>query len=316
MDRIIQKVFLSITNRCNNQCLYCFQDKDEIIHDMPVELLENIFAELDILKVKKIILSGGEATLHSSFEDILNNLDNYMFEVGLFSNGIINDEVISLINRSKINPIYLSLDGTDDKYNQSRGSAKIEVIENCIKKLNKQIIIMNTLNAKNYINTQQFIEYCIKEEKVKKINFNPIKILHNSYQEMELTSEMLSFVNRKIGEYKKKCDLNMRSYYNSEEEVIMNCTAGKTSFAIDLNGDVSGCIFGSSICAEKFVVGNVFREKIVDIWEDEKRWDIFINSADSICEACFQFGKRCSGICCIEKYLAKTRMADCLCKMR
>ena len=26
MDRVIEKVFINITNRCNNQCSYCFQD--------------------------------------------------------------------------------------------------------------------------------------------------------------------------------------------------------------------------------------------------------------------------------------------------
>ena len=189
MDRVIEKVFINITNRCNNQCSYCFQDNSGSKKDMPVELLEKIFLELDDIKVNKVILSGGEASLHPQFDTILSILKKYKFTIGLFTNGLLSDEVIKLINESNISSIYLSLDGTNDNYNRSRGRAKVYIIEENLRKIKKKIIIMNTLNSQNYLNVEQFIEYCNRQNKIQKINFNPIKILHNSYQNMELTKK-------------------------------------------------------------------------------------------------------------------------------
>ena len=283
---------------------------------MPVELLEKIFLELDDIKVNKVILSGGEASLHPQFDTILSILKKYKFTIGLFTNGLLSDEVIKLINESNISSIYLSLDGTNDNYNRSRGRAKVYIIEENLRKIKKKIIIMNTLNSQNYLNVEQFIEYCNRQNKIQKINFNPIKILHNSYQNMELTKEMLCFVNKKINEKKEMCNMRMRSYYNLQDEIVMKCTAGISSMAIDSNGDVSGCIFGTSVCEAKYVMGNIFKEKIMDIWKDKQRWSVFFETSDSVCESCCNFGKKCTGLCCIEKYIVENRMGNYLCGMR
>lgn len=316
MVRNIEKVFLTITERCNNQCKYCFRNEIEKTHDMSMDSLNVILSELDSLNVKRVILSGGEVTLHPDFGLILKTIEKYRFDVSLFSNGIIGDKEINLINKSTVKTVYLSLDGTKDCYNETRGGATVSTIKNTIKKIDKKIAIMNTLSLNNYDNVEEFIHFCNNEQKIEKVNFNPIKILHNSYRHLELNSEILCSVNKKINEHKKNIRINTRSYYDHNTNSIMNCGAGRTSIAIDINGDVSGCIFGTSVSPDKFVVGNIFKEKLLNMWQDKSRWNIFLNCSDSVCKECPQLGEKCTGICCIEEYLVTNKEGKYLCKLR
>lgn len=317
MQKYIEKVYLMITNVCNNKCSYCFQEKKKTIEHIELSSFIDIINKLQKIHIKRLTLSGGEASLHPEFEKILNQLDNYDFEIDLFTNSILDRNTIEQINNSSINKVYISLDGSNDKYNYSRGKATIKTVEKCINSLNKEIVIMNTLNATNYMDVGNFLEYCSGFDNVIKVNFNPIKILHESYSELALTKNMLNDANKEICNFINNNKLKARSYYNCYSDVVMNCSAAKNSIAIDTNGDVSGCIFGSSVDKDIFIVGNIFKENLEDMWKDNNRWKIFDNVSDEQCSQCKNVNK-CTHICSIENYLVRksSNKYEYLCIMR
>ena len=108
MKRELEKVFLNITNACNNNCLYCFQEIPVDRIEMKYETIINLMDKLEKMKIKKLLISGGEPSLHQRFKDIINLADSYSFEVDLLTNGILDTEKIKLINNSNISRVYKS----------------------------------------------------------------------------------------------------------------------------------------------------------------------------------------------------------------
>ena len=169
---------------------------------------------------------------------------------------------------------------------------------------------MNTLNSNNYDDTLDFLNYCSSFKNVEKINFNPIKILHKSYENLRLTKEMVVYVNNVISEFSKTNPLKVRSYYSFHTEKIMNCCAGITSLSINYNGAVAGCIFGASMDDSDFIVGNIMKSDIEDLWNERSNWGkVFIENANE-CRNCGFFGKRCTGLCKIELKITSQNEAE------
>lgn len=317
VQKPIEKVYFTITNICNNKCSYCFQEKEKRGEDIALSEFGDILEILKSIPIKRLILTGGEASLHPDFGKILNLLDDCPFEMDLFTNGILSETAIAQINQSSVKRVYISLDGSDSHSNHSRGRATISVVEQSIEALNKEIVIMNTLHAQNYQNVSSFLSYCSHFGNVTKVNFNPIKILHESYSDLALTKNMLDEVNRKIAVFTVSSSLKVRSYYNCYSDVVMNCNAGENSIAIDINGDVSGCIFGSSVDRDVFVIGNLWEENLKDMWEDRKRWTMFDKTSDESCSRCSNVNQ-CTHICSMEHYFVKKSENEgaYLCAMR
>lgn len=303
MERKLEKVFLTISNVCNNKCLYCFQDGKKNNVNLNFETITSLITMLNKVNIKKLSISGGEPALHPQFIEILKYLECCDFEVNLFTNGILTDDKIAAINNSKISKVYVSLDGSNEKYNITRGVGNFHKIDSTIKRLKKNVVIMNTLNSSNYLNAQEFLLHCSRYENVVKINFNPIKILHNSYSNLALTKEMIQYVNEAVNEFRKNYSLEVRTYYNFYAEKIMNCSAGISSVAIDYNGDISGCIFGSSLDAPELIAGNIKEKEFEEIWNDESRWDIFTKINSDKCNNCNCQYEKCTGLCKIEMKL-------------
>ena len=104
---------IAVTNYCNLRCPYCFaedftqQEKEEISD----EQLTNILEFLSKDKISRIGVIGGEPTLHSNFNHILDILElfsknNSNIPIVIFTNGIelkryierLNNNITCLIN--------------------------------------------------------------------------------------------------------------------------------------------------------------------------------------------------------------------------
>lgn len=80
--------WLELTSKCNQKCIHCFMGKDLNLYDpFDINKLYTIIDNLYTLGIKQIVLTGGEATLHPNFSEILNYLANYNFEITLLTNG-------------------------------------------------------------------------------------------------------------------------------------------------------------------------------------------------------------------------------------
>jgi len=82
------KIDVALTYGCNNQCPHCYNESNRF--DMPSLKLEDwykVFDKIADLGIPHVILTGGEATLHPDFLNIVRYADQKGMIVGLNSNG-------------------------------------------------------------------------------------------------------------------------------------------------------------------------------------------------------------------------------------
>lgn len=134
---------IKLTYRCNNQCLLCCQN-DEIKNDESTIAEETIFEHIenmayDEIKNTKVVLTGGEPTLHPSILEIVRGLRDKGFEtIQLQSNltlGSLEITMEDLVN-SGITSFGVSLHGCTAEMHESFTRTEFS-FDNTVAHLNK-----------------------------------------------------------------------------------------------------------------------------------------------------------------------------------
>lgn len=121
LNRKIDYLRLSITDRCNLRCKYCMGDKDivflpreEILSVDEIGRVTKIFSELGIRKIR---LTGGEPLVRRNFRDIVTVIDSIegIEEINITTNGITLYDELEFLKNKKINSINISLDTLNEK---------------------------------------------------------------------------------------------------------------------------------------------------------------------------------------------------------
>ena len=111
-----RSVDLSITNRCNLKCKYCFHftSEGDTGEDLPTEEWLNFFKELKDCAVMDVCLSGGEPFIRKDLEELIKGIVKNRMRFNLLSNGTcITSEIASFISSTKrCNHIQISIDGS------------------------------------------------------------------------------------------------------------------------------------------------------------------------------------------------------------
>lgn len=129
LNRRIPHAFLSITGRCNLNCLHCFMAQDtykkpsEFTYEQLVRLLDQ-FVECGIAN---ITVSGGEPLIHPDFERIIHAMNERNLKIfRLFTNGIrFSTDTVRILKENGMCPeIVISFDGlgTHDWLRQCTGA--------------------------------------------------------------------------------------------------------------------------------------------------------------------------------------------------
>ena len=85
--RTVTSLRISITNRCNYDCIYCHHEGDtNSTGEMSVETISNIVHAASNMGVDKVKFSGGEPLMRKDFEDILSSLPK-LRDVSVTTNG-------------------------------------------------------------------------------------------------------------------------------------------------------------------------------------------------------------------------------------
>ena len=85
--RTVKSLRISITNRCNYDCIYCHHEGDtNSTGEMSVETISKIVHVASTMGVNKVKFSGGEPLIRKDFEDILSSLPK-LRDVSVTTNG-------------------------------------------------------------------------------------------------------------------------------------------------------------------------------------------------------------------------------------
>ena len=139
----------AITSRCNLKCGFCFAFKRK---ELNTNKCLKIIDKIKLLKIKKLVITGGEPLLKNKIIEILDYAKNAGFKIRLDTNGLLLPKLIPKLN---IDAIGISLDGPDkatDKKMRQQPRHFSQVIKS-LEKLRdtKMKIIIHTLVTKiNY----------------------------------------------------------------------------------------------------------------------------------------------------------------------
>ena len=123
LDRPLESLRISVTDRCNLRCTYCmpkaafahhlFLAQDDLLTFDEIERLARVFISRG---VRKIRLTGGEPLLRPHLENLIARLARLpgLAELALSTNGLLLAEKAEFLRAAGLERINLSLDAIDD----------------------------------------------------------------------------------------------------------------------------------------------------------------------------------------------------------
>lgn len=123
--------YFNLIYRCNQNCKFCFshttQKNEHMRGELSVKDFQAILEKLDIGQQDRIVLNGGEPTLHQNFKSILETATSTSAEVVVYTNGTLLSlpNIRDVINNSHLNRITIPIHGhelTHDEITQTKGS--------------------------------------------------------------------------------------------------------------------------------------------------------------------------------------------------
>ena len=116
-------VVWNLTPACNLDCKFCYYDakKDSPLSGIDWELARRIIKEL---KVKFVLLSGGEPLLYPNILDLIEELTSHSIRVGISTNGTLIDRNLAVkLKKRGVGYVGISLDGPEKLHNYLRNSS-------------------------------------------------------------------------------------------------------------------------------------------------------------------------------------------------
>lgn len=112
--RTIKSLRMSITDRCNLNCIYCHNEGSTgAIGEMSVETISNIVHVAAGFGVNRLKISGGEPLLRKDLKDILISLPP-LKDVSMTTNGVLLKECAQSLKDAGLNRVNISLDSLNE----------------------------------------------------------------------------------------------------------------------------------------------------------------------------------------------------------
>lgn len=268
----IKTVYIEITNKCNLNCRTCYNrsglnSKRKEISKNQLEDIIKLFSQYGL---ERLLLSGGEPTLHTEFDEILDLVDKYPeISFGIVTNGTNhNPKLIEILNNKENFTLQISLDGScEEKNSKTRGAGHFEdsiKFAKSIHKPNKKPLLKMVISQNNYDDIENFYKLALS------LGFTPefafIYKSGNGSDEWE---------NKAVSAKQKIAAINLIDKLNSEykEEAFLPLCLGDCpycygfsdlSLCVKVDGTIQPC---QSLYDSRFSVGNVFSFNIDDFME-------------------------------------------------
>jgi radical SAM protein with 4Fe4S-binding SPASM domain len=285
-------VDIFITSRCNLNCVHCFSMGGEgLMKELSLNELESTFDQMERMGVLEVRINGGEPFLHPEIGKILLTLKARRFRKVIITNGtLLDDRMVNLLKESGTIPT-ISLDDSEakehDLFRGIKGSFGRTIA--AIKLLQKngvQYGINCCLHKRNLNRCREIINLAVKCGACR-IAFLDLKMTGRmknhkewvpSYREYERIMFKL-LVER--ARYKRRIDVALDVFLHCEplkESILeakrgyVSCQAGKTRLSIDSDGSAYPC--NLVLSDPKWLLGNIRKEKMYDLWFSQK-WSFF-----------------------------------------
>jgi AdoMet-dependent heme synthase len=311
-------VHFDITYRCNERCVHCYLDHDDL-GEMTTAEIEDVLDQLADAGVFFLALSGGEVLMRRDFFDIVEHARRRLLNVKIKTNGVmIREPEARRLRQLGVEQVQISVYShrpeVHDGITKLPGSLRrtIEAIR-FLKLQGLKVSMANVLMTANLFDNQGVmslakdlgVSYTLDPTITPKIDGNtavlalraPGAELRRVFRNEELVGNVAEFCAPPA----------------APDEDVMDgypCSAGHTSCYISPYGDVFPCV--------QFPLpsGNLRREKFVEIWRHSSALKEVrsIRARDlTTCSTCSHVGScsRCPGLAYMEGNMRGPSSADC-----
>jgi AdoMet-dependent heme synthase len=311
-------VHFDITYRCNERCVHCYLDHDDL-GEMTTAEIEDVLDQLADAGVFFLALSGGEVLMRRDFFDIVEHARRRLLNVKIKTNGVmIREPEARRLRQLGVEQVQISVYShrpeVHDGITKLPGSLRrtIEAIR-FLKLQGLKVSMANVLMTANLFDNQGVmslakdlgVSYTLDPTITPKIDGNtavlalraPGAELRRVFRKEELVGNVAEFCAPPA----------------APDEDVMDgypCSAGHTSCYISPYGDVFPCV--------QFPLpsGNLRREKFVEIWQHSSALKEVrsIRARDlTTCSTCSHVGScsRCPGLAYMEGNMRGPSSADC-----
>jgi MoaA/NifB/PqqE/SkfB family radical SAM enzyme len=107
------RVVVELTNRCNLRCRHCYDQRHAGTAELSLDVIDRLLNEGKQCGIQHLSFTGGEATLHSEFVEIIGRVCGAGYDFSLVSNGSSFPEIYPLFlkYREWFKGVTFSLDG-------------------------------------------------------------------------------------------------------------------------------------------------------------------------------------------------------------
>lgn len=174
-------VAISVTNRCNLHCTYCFaRYNSHEKADIPTERMIALIDELSDMGTRLINLTGGEPLVRNDIKQIIDYCTlKKGIKCSLSTNGLLLENKIDVLKN--ISSINISLDGNEKQHNRNRGKQDYQKVIKAIELAVKNHIPVSTCTVINKYNAD-CVDEIVKLAKEKDF----LAIFHFPYGRLKL----------------------------------------------------------------------------------------------------------------------------------
>lgn len=253
----IKNLEIVVTNRCNLKCRHCCADAFDAYGEdkLSFEDIKKMIDAAERMKLKSIVITGGEPMIRKDFFDIADYLkENFSGHCNLMTNGLlINEKNVDRL-LSCFSAFNISLDGYDEETcSKLRGPGAFDRVIKAIELLKshglpaERIAVSMVETVYTYKETHKFIELNEKMGTKPIIReFTPIGRGEQTKDEFAVNEgkiptveEMMKEISRKQREEGFKADTEKE---NSEKLSCRSCAAGEQSFVVNYDGRIYPCV--------------------------------------------------------------------------
>jgi radical SAM protein with 4Fe4S-binding SPASM domain len=259
----VKSAYFEITNRCNLNCKTCYNRSglNTKRKEISKAQLKKAIELLIPFGVQRILLSGGEPTVHTEFNEILDLIDEYPeLSFGIVTNGTVcNQKLIDRLNDKGDITLQISLDGSNEEQNsKTRGKGSFEKTLSLATKIHspgEKPLLKMVISQSNFDDIEDFYKLAIS------IGFVPeFAFIYRSgngsdkWEDKQLTAQQKLLALRLIDKLNKE--------YNTSA-VLPLCTikcpyvksTEDLSLCIKTNGSIQPC---QTLYSDAYSIGNIF----------------------------------------------------------
>ena len=263
----LMSVMIEVTSLCNWMCEHCYVS--DSFHDKyNLDNLRQLFVKFREKGVNEIVLIGGEIFVKEDIFEIITLARNMFFNVVLESNiSLLDKEKIKILSELYISEVSCTVFSLDEKIHDSitgiKGSLN-QVLKNLeiLKQYNIYTVVKTPLMRKNKYHFRNIHKYCLERGFTYKVKVDLFPKRNGE------TLESLILPSNDIKDIIDEVDKINTNYFGTCNLDNYPCLNTRISLFLDSQGEVYPCV------NYRQPIGNIFFDKLDDIWINPKRIEI------------------------------------------